>query len=82
MAILNVRISDELSNALVRSAKYLDRTKGYLVRKALEDYLLELQEDMEDYKDAEEIVARNEPRVPLEEVMKNLGFEDWDKKND
>lgn len=80
MAILNVRISDELSNSLIRSAKYLDRTKGYLVRKALEEYLLELQEDMEDYKDAEEIVAQNNPRYSWKEVMTELGFDEMDLK--
>lgn len=81
MATLNVRIPDDLNDILVKSAKHLDRAKGYLVRKALEEYLLELQEDIEDYNDAIEILAKNEPTVPLEEVMKNLGFEDWNKKN-
>jgi hypothetical protein len=41
-----------------------------------------MKEDIEDYNDAVEILARNEPTTPLEEVMKKLGFEDWDKKND
>jgi len=80
MAVLNVRISDELNNTLIKSAKYLDRAKGYLVRKALEEYLLELQEDMEDYKDAEEILAQNNPRYSLEEVMQELGFDEMDLK--
>ena len=74
MAALNVRIPDELSNVLTKSAEYLDRSKGYLVRKALEAYLQELQEDIEDYNDAVEILAQNNPTTPLEEVMKELGF--------
>lgn len=76
MVVLNIRISDELSNILTKSAKYLDRPKGYLVRKALEAYLLELQEDIDDYNDAIEILAQNNPSVPLEEVVKNLGLEE------
>lgn len=74
MVALNVRIPDELSNVLAKSAEYLDRPKGYLVRKALEAYLQELQEDIEDYNDAVEILAQNNPTTPLEEVMKELGF--------
>lgn len=52
MATLNIRISDELNNSLLVYAKDMDRPKGYLVRKALEDYFRELrlqrQEDEED----------------------------------
>ena len=76
MVALNVRISDELSNILTKSAKYLDRPKGYVVRKALEAYLQELQEDIEDYNDAVEILAKNEPTISLEEIEKKYGLED------
>lgn len=79
---LSVRISEELNNALNKSAEYLDRSKGYLVREALETYLQELQEDIEDYNDAKRIVAQNNPTYSLEEVMKELGFEDWKEQND
>jgi predicted DNA-binding protein len=80
MAALNVRIPDDLNETLIKSAKYLDRAKGYLVRKALEEYLLELQEDIEDYNDAVEISAQNNPRYSLEEVMKELEFDEMDLK--
>ena len=74
METLNVRISDDLNDTLVKSAAYLDRTKGYLVRKALEEYLLELQEDIEDYNDAERILAQNNPTYSWEQVQRECGL--------
>ena len=74
MATLNVRIPDDLNETLIKSAKYLDRAKGYLVRKALEEDLLELHEDIEDYNDAVEILAQNNPSVSWEEVQRNCGL--------
>jgi len=43
MAMLCLRIPDKLNNTLAQEAKYLDRSKGYIVRKAVEGYLKELQ---------------------------------------
>ena len=82
MSIITARIPDSLDEALSSVAKTMERSKSFIVLKAIENYVMELQEDIEDYNDAVEILARNEPTVSLEEVMKNLGFEDWDKKND
>ncbi len=76
MAALNIRISDELSNVLAKSAKYLDRPKGYVVRKALESYLQELQEDIEDYNDAIEALKDDSPAISLEEVIRKSGLAD------
>lgn len=76
MATLNVRIPDDLNDSLVKSAQYLDRPKGYLVRKAIEEYLLELQEDIEDYNDAERILAQNNPRYSLEEIERKYDLAD------
>jgi RHH-type rel operon transcriptional repressor/antitoxin RelB len=74
MTTLNIRISEELSNVLVKSAKYLDRPKGYLVRKALEVYLQELQEDIEDYNDAVEALKDNSPNISWEQVQRDCGL--------
>ena len=76
MVALNVRISDELSNVLAKSAEYLDRPKGYLVRKAVEAYLQELQEDIEDYNDAVEALKDDSPTISLEEVIRKSGLAD------
>lgn len=74
MSTVTARISDELNDRLSRLAKKIDRPKGYIIAKAIEEYTLELQEEIEDYNDAMEILARNEPTIPLEEVITKLGF--------
>ncbi len=76
MASLNIRISDELNNYLTKSAEYLDRPKGYIVRKALESYLQELKEDIEDYNAAVKISMQNNPSFTLKEVIADLGFKE------
>lgn len=76
MAVLSVRIPDKLNNILAKSAEYLDRKKGYLVRKALETYLQELQEDIEDYNDAVEELKNDSPTFTLEEIMQEFGLQD------
>ena len=75
MVVLNVRVSDELSNYLVKTAKYFDISKSYLVRKAIESYMQELQEEIEDYNDALKISAKNNKAVSWDEVMRDCGLE-------
>jgi predicted DNA-binding protein len=82
MTTISAQVSDELYKSLNDVAKQLQRSSSYIIREAITSYIEEMKEDIEDYNDAVEILARNEPTTPLEEVMKNLGFEDWDKKND
>jgi len=82
MTIISAQVSDELYKSLNDVAKQLQRSSSYIIREAITSYIEEMKEDIEDYNDAVEISARNEPTIPLEEVMKNLGFEDWNKKND
>ncbi len=82
MSTITARIPDDLNIALIKVAKLTERSKSHIILKAIQNYVLELQEDIEDYNDAVEILARNEPTYDLEEVMKELGFEDWGKKND
>lgn len=57
---------------LEQAALDQDRSKNYLVRKAIENYL----EDLFFLKKAEEILAANEPTVSLEEVMEKYGLLD------
>lgn len=82
MTTISAQVSDELYKSLNDVAKQLQRSSSYIIREAITSYIEEMKEDIEDYNDAVEILARNEPTTPLEEVMKNLDFEDWDKKND
>jgi predicted transcriptional regulator len=81
MSTITARIPDDLNAALTQIAKQTERSKSHIILKAIQNYVLELQEDIEDYNDAERILAQNNPTYSLEEVMKELGFEAW-KKND
>lgn len=76
MSIITARIPDTLDKALTEVAKSMERSKSFIVLKAIQNYVLELQEDIEDYNDAMEVLARNEPTYALEEVMKDLGFDE------
>ena len=82
MSTITARIPDDLNAALTQVAKQTERSKSHIILKAIQSYVLELQEDIEDYNDAERILAQNNPTYFLEEVMKELGFEDWKEKND
>ena len=82
MSTITARIPDDLNAALTEVAKQTERSKSHIILKAIQNYVLELQEDIEDYNDAERILAQNNPTYSLEEVMKELGFEDWKEKND
>ena len=81
MTVVTANIPDELNAALTKVAKLTERSKSHIILKAIQKYVLELQEDIEDYKDAAEILPINEPTIPLQEVMKELGFESWNKKD-
>ena len=76
MSVVTANIPDELNKALTEVAKSTERSKSHIILKAIQNYVLELQEDIEDYNDAIEILARNEPTIPFEEVMRKLGIED------
>ena len=80
MSTITARIPDDLNAALTKVAKQTERSKSHIILKAIQNYVLELQEDIEDYNDAERILAQNNPTYSLEEVMKELGFEDWKEK--
>jgi predicted transcriptional regulator len=80
MSTITARIPDDLNAALTQVAKQTERSKSHIILKAIQNYVLELQEDIEDYNDAERILAQNNPTYSLEEVMKELGFEDWKEK--
>jgi predicted transcriptional regulator len=76
MSVVTANIPDELNKALTEVAKLTERSKSHIILKAIQNYVLELQEDIEDYNDAVEILARNEPTIPFEEVIRKLGIED------
>jgi len=77
MQTLNIRIPETLNNNLTSLANDLDRSKGYIVRKALEAYLQELMEDIEDYKEALEALEAlkdDSPNISWEQVQGECGL--------
>lgn len=77
MKAINVLIPDELNQELIKFAKAMDLSKSYLVKKAIKEYLIELQEDMEDIAAAEEILANSTGEtISLEEFEQKYGLED------
>lgn len=77
-SVLSVNLPAELFDKLNKIAEFEERTKSYYVKKALEKFLAEKLEDMEDYIDAkkayEEFVASGEQGTPWEEVKKKLSL--------
>jgi len=67
-----VRLPKELDERLERFACATHRTKSYYIRKALEQFL----EDREDYLLAVARLEEKNPRIPLDEALKQLGLED------
>ena len=70
---LSIRISEELDKSLSYIAKKFDRSKAYITKKALQDFILEAMEDIEDEEDA--VKRLNNPNRKLytsEEVDKMM----------
>lgn len=69
---IGLRLSDELEKRLEKLSKQTKRSKSYLAREALEQYI----EDMEDYIDAIKISKNLGKTYTLDEVIKRSGLED------
>lgn len=76
MTTISAQVSEELYKSLNDVAKQLQRSSSYIIREAITSYIEEMKEDIEDYNDAVEILAKNEPTVSLEEIEKKYGLED------
>lgn len=48
MSVITARIPDELNEALSHVAKIMERPKTFLILKAIEQYIREAKEDIED----------------------------------
>jgi RHH-type transcriptional regulator, rel operon repressor / antitoxin RelB len=70
--MLAVRLSKELEQRLERVSDETHRSKSYYVKKALERFL----EDHEDYLLAIARLEEKNPRIPLDEALKQLDLED------
>ena len=72
MTTVSTKISEELDVRIETLAKQLDRKKGYIIRKAIEQYL----EDQEDYLIAVARLAKKDKRIPLDQLEIELDLED------
>lgn len=74
MSALSVRIPDELTASLEKACKQTDRSKGYIVRKALESYLEDLQDHLIAEAAYKEYVKGGRKSVDFKEVAKKAGI--------
>jgi len=74
MSVITARISDDLNKALTSVAKKSERSKSFIISKAIQNYVLELQENIEDYNDAIAILAKDNTRVSWEEIQRDCGL--------
>jgi RHH-type rel operon transcriptional repressor/antitoxin RelB len=72
--VLAIRLDAELEARLSEAAKRAGRTKTAFARKAIEDYI----EDIEDIAAAEEALRRHDPSktVSIAELRAELGLDD------
>ncbi len=71
---INIRMDESLLNELDNYAKELDRTRTYLIEKAVSSYFDTLDEMISD-KRIDEIKAGKSEVYTLEEVAKRLGLD-------
>ena len=74
MTVITTRIPDTLDKALTEVAASMERSKSFIVLKAIQNYVLELQEDIEDYNDAVEASKDNSPNISWEQVQRDCGL--------
>ncbi len=74
MTTITARVSEKLNEDLERLAAFQDRTKSNVIKRAIEKYVIEMAEDIEDVVDAERVLAENNKSFSLEEVMKELNI--------
>lgn len=69
--MLAVRLTKELEDELTKLAASSGRSKSYYVKEALTSYL----QDHSDYRSALAALDRQEPRISLADMRKELGLE-------
>jgi len=74
MSALSVRIPDELTTNLEKACEATDRSKGYIVRKALEKYLEDLQDHLIAEAAYKKYVESGKKSVDFKTVAKQAGI--------
>ena len=72
MTTITAKIPDNLNKMLSGLAKELERPKGYIIRKAIENYL----EEKADILLALSRIEKNEDTITLDELKEKYGLED------
>ncbi len=70
--MISVRFPDTVEHRLASLAEKTGRSKSYYVRLAVEEFL----EDREDYLLALSVLEKGNTRVPLDQVVKDIGLDD------
>lgn len=77
MSSITVRIPDSLEHDLNVVAKFQDRPKSRIIKKALENYVTEAIEDAEDIVLTDQALAASTGEtISLQDMIKELGLED------
>ena len=76
MTRLNIEIPQKLVDALASIAQQIHLKEEEIVCNALKAHLQDLEEDIEDYNDAMEILAQNNKTISWEEVQRKHGLLD------
>lgn len=69
--MLGIRLEPELEQRLEELARETGRSKSYYAKQAIREFL----DDREDYLLGIAALERNEPRISLEELERELGLE-------
>ena len=69
--MLDIELDPELESRLERLAKETGRSKSYYAKLAIKQFL----EDREDYLIGMAALERNEPRISLDELERELGLD-------
>jgi RHH-type transcriptional regulator, rel operon repressor / antitoxin RelB len=69
--MLGIKLEPELESRLDRLAKETGRSKSYYAKLAIKQFL----EDREDYLRGIAALERNEPRISLEQLERELGLD-------
>ena len=81
MAMLTLRIDDELNDRLTALANKTGRTKTFFVKQLLNEMITELEDEIWFQEQAAEVAEKyksGKPRrfFPLEQVLKELGIDE------
>ena len=76
MSSIHIRLEEEQLRRLEGVSTHLRLSKSQVARNALEAYVRELEEDIEDYNDAIQILEKKNKSISWEELQRKCGLAD------